>query len=78
MSGTTPSRSNAYQVPVRQSPVDRAAGSFVYTVSGRTILDFTSGQMSAILGHSHPAHTSAEVPVVEEVGGARRSVTPSP
>jgi 2,2-dialkylglycine decarboxylase (pyruvate) len=34
--------------------IDRAAGSFVYTESGRTILDFTSGQMSAILGHSHP------------------------
>ncbi|MDM4763701.1 aspartate aminotransferase family protein [Galbitalea sp. SE-J8] len=35
--------------------IDRAAGSFVYTESGRRILDFTSGQMSAILGHAHPA-----------------------
>jgi 2,2-dialkylglycine decarboxylase (pyruvate) len=35
--------------------IERAAGSFVYTESGRKILDFTSGQMSAILGHSHPA-----------------------
>ncbi|GIH97473.1 aspartate aminotransferase family protein [Planobispora siamensis] len=35
--------------------IERAAGSFVYTASGRKILDFTSGQMSAILGHSHPA-----------------------
>ncbi|WP_234334263.1 aspartate aminotransferase family protein [Streptomyces sp. NRRL B-1347] len=34
--------------------IDRAAGSFVYTADGRKILDFTSGQMSAILGHSHP------------------------
>jgi 2,2-dialkylglycine decarboxylase (pyruvate) len=34
---------------------DRAAGSFVYDASGRAVLDFTSGQMSAILGHSHPA-----------------------
>ena len=34
--------------------IDRAEGSFVYTESGREILDFTSGQMSAILGHSHP------------------------
>ena len=34
--------------------IDRADGSFVYTESGRKILDFTSGQMSAILGHSHP------------------------
>lgn len=35
--------------------IERAAGSFVYTADGRKILDFTSGQMSANLGHSHPA-----------------------
>ncbi|QUI36255.1 aspartate aminotransferase family protein [Streptomyces alfalfae] len=35
--------------------IERAAGSFVFTAVGRRILDFTSGQMSAILGHSHPA-----------------------
>ena len=34
--------------------IDRAAGSFIYTEDGRKILDFTSGQMSSILGHSHP------------------------
>lgn len=34
---------------------DRAAGSWVYDASGRAVLDFTSGQMSAVLGHSHPA-----------------------
>ncbi|MFD9902809.1 aspartate aminotransferase family protein [Streptomyces sp. NPDC059063] len=34
--------------------IDRATGSFVFTAGGRKILDFTSGQMSAILGHSHP------------------------
>ncbi|QIB48450.1 aspartate aminotransferase family protein [Streptomyces aureoverticillatus] len=34
--------------------IDRAAGSFLFTADGRKILDFTSGQMSAILGHSHP------------------------
>ncbi|MFF8788827.1 aspartate aminotransferase family protein [Streptomyces sp. NPDC015125] len=34
--------------------IDHAAGSFLYTADGRKILDFTSGQMSAILGHSHP------------------------
>ncbi|GAA3566438.1 aspartate aminotransferase family protein [Amycolatopsis ultiminotia] len=32
-----------------------AAGTSVFTESGRELLDFTSGQMSAILGHSHPA-----------------------
>ncbi len=34
--------------------IDHAKGSYVYTESGRKILDFTSGQMSATLGHSHP------------------------
>jgi 2,2-dialkylglycine decarboxylase (pyruvate) len=34
---------------------ERAAGSFVYDAGGRAVLDFTSGQMSSILGHSHPA-----------------------
>ncbi|HEX6339686.1 aspartate aminotransferase family protein [Umezawaea sp.] len=34
--------------------IDRAEGSFVFTEDGRRLLDFTSGQMSAILGHSHP------------------------
>ena len=34
--------------------IDRAQGSYVYDRSGRAILDFTSGQMSAILGHANP------------------------
>ncbi len=34
--------------------IESAAGSYLRTVSGRSLLDFTSGQMSAILGHSHP------------------------
>lgn len=34
--------------------IDRAEGSFVYDSEGTAILDFTSGQMSALLGHSHP------------------------
>jgi 2,2-dialkylglycine decarboxylase (pyruvate) len=34
--------------------IDRAEGAWVYDRDGRAILDFTSGQMSAILGHSHP------------------------
>ncbi|WP_042267411.1 aspartate aminotransferase family protein [Paraburkholderia heleia] len=34
--------------------IERAQGSFVYDADGRPILDFTSGQMSAVLGHSHP------------------------
>jgi 2,2-dialkylglycine decarboxylase (pyruvate) len=33
---------------------ERASGSFVEDAAGRRVLDFTSGQMSSILGHSHP------------------------
>ncbi|MBB5891307.1 aspartate aminotransferase family protein [Kutzneria kofuensis] len=39
--------------------IARAEGSFVVTEDGRRILDFTSGQMSAILGHSHPEIVAA-------------------
>lgn len=34
--------------------VERAEGSYLYDRDGRAILDFTSGQMSAVLGHAHP------------------------
>ena len=35
-------------------PIVSASGTWVTTAAGREVLDFTSGQMSAILGHSHP------------------------
>ena len=34
--------------------IERAQGSYVYDADDRAILDFTSGQMSALVGHSHP------------------------
>jgi 2,2-dialkylglycine decarboxylase (pyruvate) len=34
--------------------IKRAKGSHVYDETGAAILDFTSGQMSSVLGHSHP------------------------
>jgi 2,2-dialkylglycine decarboxylase (pyruvate) len=34
--------------------IKRAKGSYVYDEGGAAILDFTSGQMSSVLGHSHP------------------------
>ncbi|MFD4573641.1 aspartate aminotransferase family protein [Streptomyces sp. NPDC058417] len=43
-----------YGVAFTPEIIERAGGSFVTTADGRPILDFTSGQMSAILGHSHP------------------------
>ncbi|MBT7759912.1 MAG: aminotransferase class III-fold pyridoxal phosphate-dependent enzyme, partial [Rhodospirillaceae bacterium] len=34
--------------------ITRAKGSYIHDRDGRAILDFTSGQMSSILGHGHP------------------------
>lgn len=35
--------------------IERAEGVHLYDETGRAILDFTSGQMSSLLGHAHPA-----------------------
>ncbi|WP_412776589.1 aspartate aminotransferase family protein [Thalassospira lucentensis] len=43
-----------YGSPFDPAIIERAKGSFVYDADGRAILDFTSGQMSAVLGHGHP------------------------
>ncbi|EIE98437.1 aspartate aminotransferase family protein [Saccharomonospora glauca] len=45
--------------------IDRAKGSSVFTEDGHELLDFTSGQMSAILGHAHPEIVAT---VREQVG----------
>ena len=39
--------------------IERAAGCYIYDSQGRAILDFTSGQMCATLGHNHPAVVAA-------------------
>ena len=38
--------------------IAKASGSFMTTTDGRRLLDFASGQMSTILGHSHPEVTA--------------------
>lgn len=45
--------------------IDRAEGARVFDRAGKPILDFTSGQMSAVLGHSHPAIVAT---VREQIG----------
>src|SRR5205085_1507090 len=47
--------------------ISRAEGSWLTTTDGRRILDFTSGQMCATIGHSHPA-------VVDALSAAAREV----
>lgn len=41
-------------VPPCPVVITKAIGTRLYDASGRSILDFTSGQMSSLLGHSHP------------------------
>lgn len=41
-------------VPFSPSIIVKAQGCKLYDIQGREILDFTSGQMSSLLGHSHP------------------------
>lgn len=40
--------------PLHEEIVVRTQGSYFYTASGQKILDWTSGQMSCLLGHGHP------------------------
>jgi 2,2-dialkylglycine decarboxylase (pyruvate) len=39
--------------------VERAEGSYIYDSDGRAILDFSSGQMCATIGHNHPVIVEA-------------------
>ncbi|KAH7409688.1 pyridoxal phosphate-dependent transferase [Cadophora sp. MPI-SDFR-AT-0126] len=40
--------------PFFPAVITRAKGTFLYDVDDNAMLDFTSGQMSSLLGHSHP------------------------
>ncbi|EIN03848.1 dialkylglycine decarboxylase [Punctularia strigosozonata HHB-11173 SS5] len=44
----------SYGAPFLPFVVTHAQGVFVYTAAGQRILDWTSGQMSCLLGHGHP------------------------
>ncbi|KAI1109201.1 pyridoxal phosphate-dependent transferase [Nemania sp. NC0429] len=41
-------------VPYSPAIITKALGTKLFDQNGRAILDFTSGQMSSLLGHSHP------------------------
>ena len=56
----------------------RAAGSCIYDRDGREILDFTSGQMSAILGHGHPEVVTAVREMVAELDHLHSSFLSDP
>ncbi|GAA5051800.1 2,2-dialkylglycine decarboxylase (pyruvate) [Thermocatellispora tengchongensis] len=48
--------------------IEHAKGSYVYDDQGNAILDFTSGQMSAVLGHAHPDIVAAVTQAVSSLG----------
>jgi 2,2-dialkylglycine decarboxylase (pyruvate) len=54
MSNNGTSRVFRYGGGFADQRIVRAKGSYIYDSKGREILDFTSGQMSGILGHGHP------------------------
>lgn len=43
-----------YGAPFSPRVIERAAGARIWDEEGEAILDFTSGQMSSVLGHAHP------------------------
>ena len=47
--------------------VARASGSFVETVDGQRVLDFTAGQICATVGHNHPRVVAAIEAACREV-----------
>jgi 2,2-dialkylglycine decarboxylase (pyruvate) len=56
-----------YGLPFAPFVVESARGVIVRDVDGREILDFTSGQMCATLGHNHPAVVEAIEKACKEV-----------
>ncbi len=54
MSKSERSRVFRYGGDFADQRIVRAEGAYIYDSDGRKILDFTSGQMSGILGHGHP------------------------
>ena len=43
-----------YGVPFVPRVIERARGTLIWDEQGRELLDFTSGQMCATVGHNHP------------------------
>ncbi len=67
MDGNGRARVFRYGGDFAEARIVRARGTCIYDADGREILDFTSGQMSAILGHGHPE-------IVEVIARAAREL----
>lgn len=58
--------------------IERAEGASMYGPGGREVLDFTSGQMSAILGHCHPEIVATVREAVAELDHIHSSLLSGP
>jgi 2,2-dialkylglycine decarboxylase (pyruvate) len=58
--------------------IERAEGASMYGPDGREVLDFTSGQMSAILGHSHPEIVATVRDAIAELDHVHSSLLSEP
>ena len=58
--------------------IQRAEGACVYGPDGRAVLDFTSGQMSGILGHSHPEIVATVRDAIAELDHVHSSLLSEP
>lgn len=65
-------------VPYSPVVITRAKGTKIYDVDNRQILDFTSGQMSSLLGHSHPEIVEVVKKYVEELDHLLSSMITQP
>ncbi|MCB9959280.1 MAG: aspartate aminotransferase family protein [Rhodospirillaceae bacterium] len=55
-----------YGMELHPKPIAAAKGAVLTDVDGREILDFTSGQMCATIGHNHPRITAAIAKACDE------------
>ncbi len=58
--------------------IQRAEGVNMYCPDGRQVLDFTSGQMSSILGHSHPEIVATVNKAIAELDHVHSSILTDP
>ncbi len=58
--------------------IQRAEGAYMYGPDGRQVLDFTSGQMSGILGHSHPEIVATVRDAIAELDHVHSSLLSKP
>lgn len=69
-----PTASGAYMAGLENRPViARAHGITVYDTTGKSYLDFGSGQMAAALGHNHPIYVEAVKRSLEKISHSTKT-----